>query len=88
MRTALIVAVLLTAPAWVAAQEQPPPGASSCTGCHGAAGLSLQALSAAEIAAAMEAFRGGSRAATLMNRIAAGFTPAETAAIARWLAGE
>jgi cytochrome c553 len=34
----------------------------------------------------MEAFRTGAREATLMNRIAKGFTADETRAIAQWLA--
>jgi cytochrome c553 len=34
----------------------------------------------------MDAFRSGGREATLMNRIAKGFTPEESRAIAKWLA--
>jgi cytochrome c553 len=45
-------------------------------------------LTAEEIAAAVANFRSGAREATLMNRIAAGFTDAEIEAIARWLARE
>jgi sulfide dehydrogenase cytochrome subunit len=41
---------------------------------------------AAEIVAAMNEFRSGGRPATVMDRIAKGFTPAETDAIAAWLA--
>jgi sulfide dehydrogenase cytochrome subunit len=65
-----------------------PPGASSCLGCHGAQPTSLPALSnlsASEIEAAMEQYRSGAREATLMNRIAKGFTPEESKAIAAWL---
>ena len=65
-----------------------PAGASSCLGCHGAQPTSLPSLSnlsAAEIEAAMEQFRSGSREATLMNRIAKGYTPEESKAIAAWL---
>lgn len=65
-----------------------PPGATACLGCHGAgtnALPSLSRLSADEIATAMAGFRGGTREATLMNRIAKGFTPAESKAIADWL---
>ena len=89
MRTFLLAVALLALPTVaLAEEEQPPPGATSCTGCHGDAGNSLRTLSAAEIEAAMEAFRSGSRQVTLMNRIAAGFTSEESAAIARWLAKE
>ena len=67
-----------------------PPGASSCTGCHGGS-TALPRLSgqdASEIIAAMDSFRAGTRPATLMTRIAKGFTPEETAAIAAWLASQ
>jgi sulfide dehydrogenase cytochrome subunit len=67
-----------------------PPGASSCSGCHGPAGSgpvpSLAGQPAAEIVAAMQAFRDGGRAATVMDRIAKGFSDDETRAIADWLA--
>ena len=66
-----------------------PAGASACLGCHGPSETelpSLKNLSALEIETAMEAFRAGIRDATLMNRIAKGFTPEETRAIAQWLA--
>jgi sulfide dehydrogenase cytochrome subunit len=79
-RAASVLATVLLAGA------APPPGASSCTGCH-AAGSGMGALAgmpAASIEAAMQGFRDGSRKATLMNRIAAGFTPAQTQAIALW----
>ena len=68
-----------------------PPGASSCLGCHGAQPTSLPALSnlsASEIENAMEQFRSGAREATLMNRIAKGFTPEESKAIAVWLSAK
>lgn len=66
-----------------------PPGASSCLGCHGDQPTALPALSqlsAADIETAMEQFRSGAREATLMNRIAKGFSPEEAHAIALWLA--
>ena len=65
-----------------------PPGASSCTGCHGVAGPSaaLEGRPAAEVAAAMAAFRSGERPATVMGRIAKGFSDAEARAIADWFA--
>jgi len=68
---------------------QSPAGASACLGCHGANETelpSLKKLSALEIETAMEAFRTGAREATLMNRIAKGFTVDETRALAQWLA--
>jgi cytochrome c553 len=41
---------------------------------------------AADIVAAMEAFRSGQKSATVMDRIAKGFTDAEIRAIADWIA--
>jgi cytochrome subunit of sulfide dehydrogenase len=43
---------------------------------------------ASDIVAAMDAFRTGTRQATVMDRIAKGFTPDEMAAIATWWAGQ
>ncbi len=73
------------------AQSPAPPGALSCSGCHGAAGVeipSLSGLSADEINEAMGAFKSGARPATLMNRLAKGFNEAETRAISQWLASQ
>ena len=70
-----------------AGQPLPPPGAASCSGCHGAE-LTLEAFDAEEIADALDAFRDGSRESTVMNRIARGFTEAESAAIAAWITGK
>jgi cytochrome c553 len=63
-----------------------PPGASSCTSCHGAAGpaAALEGRPSGEIAAAMAAFRADERPGTVMGRIARGFTEAEARAIAKW----
>jgi cytochrome c553 len=68
-----------------------PPGASSCSGCHDAKSANpsvppLNGRPSAEIVSAMEAFRSGGREATVMTRIAKGFSDDETRAIAAWLA--
>jgi sulfide dehydrogenase cytochrome subunit len=63
-----------------------PPGASSCSGCHPAA-RSLETPVSRLIGgdpAAMQAFRTGQRPATVMDRIAKGFTDDEIKAIADW----
>lgn len=68
----------------------PPSGASSCTGCHGARANPAAALDgrpAADLVAAMTAFRTGERPSTVMGRIAKGFTDEEVRAIAQWFAG-
>jgi sulfide dehydrogenase cytochrome subunit len=77
-----------------AAAEVLPPGASSCSGCHAASPAvqtpvpPLVGRPAGEIVAAMRDFRAGQRPATVMDRIAKGFTEDETAAIAEWYAGQ
>lgn len=77
-----------------AAAAEPPPGASSCSGCHAAspsvtsAIVRLNGRSAADITAQMQAFRSGQRPGTVMDRIAKGFTDAEVAAIAAWYAAQ
>jgi len=71
-----------------------PAGASSCIGCHPTkAGIDtsvppLAGRNAGEIAAAMEAFRNGQKPATVMDRIAKGFTVEEVQAIAAWYAAQ
>jgi cytochrome subunit of sulfide dehydrogenase len=68
-----------------------PPGAASCSGCHSPGGTSgstvppIHGRPAAELTAALAGFRSGERPATVMNRIATGFTADESAAIADWL---
>jgi cytochrome c553 len=41
----------------------------------------------AAIVAALDAFRAGTKPATVMDRIARGFSPDESVAIAAWLVG-
>jgi len=68
-----------------------PPGASSCTGCHAAgadAGRPLAGRPQAEIAARMMAFKAGREPATIMDRIAKGFTEDEIRTIAAWFAAQ
>jgi sulfide dehydrogenase cytochrome subunit len=84
-------AVLLITGAGSAAEA--PVGASSCTGCHAAASGSnamraLGGIPAAEITAKMAAFKSGNAQATIMDRIAKGFTEEEIRAIATWYAAQ
>jgi cytochrome c553 len=89
----LAAAIGLTsiAVAMVAAAE-PPAGAASCSGCHPASSRvaspvpRLAGLDRAAIVKAMQEFRSGQRAATVMNRIVKGFTDEEIQAIAAWYA--
>jgi sulfide dehydrogenase cytochrome subunit len=87
---AVIGLALITAAA--VASAQPPVGAASCTGCHpSSARISspvprLSGLDRDGIARAMQEFRSGQRAATVMDRLATGFTDDEIQAIAAWYA--
>ena len=90
-RVTLLAAGLLAAIPAGAAPALAPPGASSCLGCHGPGANSggmppLRGRKAEEIAAAMAEFRTSARPATVMDRIAKGFSEDETRAIAAWLA--
>jgi cytochrome c553 len=76
------------------AQPIAPPGASACSGCHpraggaGAAVAPVHGREPGEIVAAMQAFRKGERPATVMDRIAKGFSDDEIRAIAAWLGAQ
>jgi sulfide dehydrogenase cytochrome subunit len=76
-RTGAALVMLLTAAA------QPPPGASSCSGCHGSASP-ISGRDAKSMTQALTAFRDGTRPSTVMGRIAKGFSPDELDAIAAW----
>ena len=71
-----------------------PSGATSCSGCHPASAsvqtpvARLAGRPVAETVAALQAFRTGQRPATVMDRIAKGFSDAEFAAIAAWYAAQ
>ncbi len=67
-----------------------PPGAESCFGCHAegeAVGIvpSLRGIKAEALREAMAEYRADKRPATVMNRIAKGFSEAEIRDIAAWL---
>jgi sulfide dehydrogenase cytochrome subunit len=89
---AVIGLVSIAAAAVVSAE--PPAGAAACSGCHPstARGPSpvarLAGRDRAEIIKAMQEFRSGARAGTVMDRIAKGFTDAEIQAIAAWYAAQ
>jgi sulfide dehydrogenase cytochrome subunit len=87
LATLLVVAAM---PAAGANRQTPPPGASSCSGCHAAKKTGdtpvprLIGRSPADIEAAMTAFRSGERTSLVMQRIAKGFSDDEIKAIAVW----
>ena len=88
---AVAVVVASIAPA-IAASPEPPAGASSCSGCHAANAAAvtpvprLNGRDAAELVTRMQAFRSGQQPATVMDRIAKGYSDPEIAAIAAWYA--
>ena len=92
IKSAAIGILLAATP--VAAQPAAPAGAAACSGCHPRAGagapvvLPLAGRPAEEIVAAMQAFRKGERSATVMDRIAKGFSDDETQAIAAWISAQ
>ena len=72
---------------------EPPPGASSCSGCHGTSpnGTPIPVLrgrAALEIAGLMREFRSGARPATVMGSIAKGFNDREIDVISQWVVGQ
>jgi sulfide dehydrogenase cytochrome subunit len=77
-------------PRSAAAAGDPPPGATSCSGCHPVGQIvdtpvrRLTGQNPAEMVAALQAFRSGQRPATVMDRIAKGFSDDETKSIAAW----
>jgi cytochrome c553 len=91
MATRLVLALALAIPLARAdtATLAPPPGAAGCSGCHPASRGEFPHLggrSAADIVAAMKAFRTGEKPSTVMDRIAKGFGNDEIAIIANWYA--
>lgn len=82
---AAALAALLSGP--LAAAAQAPLAAEGCIGCHGPNGTgaggipALAGRDAAELRALMEAFRTDARPATIMGRVARGYTEAEIVAV-------
>ena len=71
-----------------------PPGATSCSGCHAASKAvdtavpRINGRKAVEIVAALREFKSGARPATVMGRIAKGFSDPDTDAIAAWFGAQ
>jgi sulfide dehydrogenase cytochrome subunit len=82
--------VLMSLPLGSAMAADAPPGAAACSGCHpGSRSIETPAnrligRTPADIVTAVQAFRSGQRPATVMDRIAKGFTDDEIKAIADW----
>jgi cytochrome subunit of sulfide dehydrogenase len=88
----IVVLVSFCGTATSAAEREPAAMADACASCHGPDGRSegaipsLAGMPAAEFVAKMEAFRTGEGEATIMDRIAPGFSPAETRRLADYFA--
>lgn len=88
----LVILCLSTATA--AAIDIAPAGAAACSGCHpNSRSVDTQVTrligrKSAEILTAMQEFRSGQRPATVMDRIAKGFTDDDMKAIAAWYAAQ
>jgi len=92
MRRSLAAAIGLASIAAAAvAGAEPPPGAVACSGCHPSSPRvispvpRLATMDRAAIGRAMLDFKAGRRAATVMDRIAKGFSDEEIQALAAWL---
>jgi cytochrome c553 len=88
-RSILLAVVMIAVPTWALGDS--PPGAASCLGCHPATAddgpvPALAKFPAAQIVTALQAYRSGTRPATVMDRIAKGFSDEEIDAIAKWYA--
>ena len=96
MKALPVAIAAATVVAWsspLLAASAPPPGAASCSGCHSAGATAsavprLYGRAAGDIVTAMAGFRDGSLPATVMTRIAKGFSDDELRAIAAWLAAQ
>ena len=92
MKAAVAAIAFSMIAAAAAASAEPPAGAASCSGCHPTSARiaspvpRLLGLERAAIVRAMQEFRSGQRAATVMDRLAKGFTDDEIQAIAAWYA--
>ncbi|WP_081421975.1 c-type cytochrome [Tardiphaga robiniae] len=90
LRTSLAIGLIVASAAPVrAASAPPPPGAASCSGCHAATSQAIPNIYGRDADATRStllAFRNGSMPATVMTRIAKGFSEDEIGSIAAWLA--
>ena len=90
----LITAAVLASTGYSAYGAEAPAGSASCSGCHPATKSvatpvpRLNTGDAAQIVTAMRDFRSGRRPATVMDRLAKGFTDEEIDAISAWYAAQ
>ena len=89
---ALAAAIGIASIAAAVASAEPPAGAASCSGCHPVSPRVISpvpriaGVDQVALARALHDFRSGQRPATVMDRIAKGFTDDEIQALAAWFA--
>ncbi|MCW3473919.1 c-type cytochrome [Limobrevibacterium gyesilva] len=92
-RVVLLLAACAAAASVGARAEEPPLGATNCSGCHATTNASLTSVppivgrNADELVKILEAYRSGELPATVMDRLMKGFSHDEIRAIAIWYAG-
>lgn len=94
MRRFSILLCSLMLAGWLSlpAKAQAPLAAEGCVGCHGVNGAGVGSVPGlagrdqAELVAQMNAFRANERPATIMGRVARGYTEAEILASAAYFA--
>ena len=90
--SALLVAGLMASSAALAGGPTGQAIAFTCNGCHGHGGMSkgaapsIKGLPASYMDSAMKDFKSDKRPATIMNRIAKGYSDEEIAAMAQYYA--
>ncbi|RMD69112.1 MAG: cytochrome C [Gammaproteobacteria bacterium] len=93
-KTAALAAALVAFPAWGAEIASPAMLGDTCAGCHGTDGVSpgpipgIRGFPKDYLVTTMKAFRDGKRPATIMDRIAKGYTDEEIEAMAEYFSGE
>jgi cytochrome c553 len=94
IRAICAAAVLAASVGLPAFANEPPLAALSCGGCHGVGAKGSPPIDAIagrpadQLVASLAAFRSNDKPSTIMGRIARGYTDAEIAAIAAWLAAQ
>jgi cytochrome c553 len=92
LRASAFLVALVLAPALAVADEMSPAvAAAGCSACHGLDGKSsgaipsLDRIDAATMTAKLKGFKAGELNATIMNRIAKGFSDAEIDSLVKFM---
>lgn len=97
LHSTFFVAIVLGASLAAAQPAQPQLArslAATCANCHGTNGASaggtasLAGMPSADLVASMQAFKAGTRSATIMHQLAKGYTDEQIALLAGWFAAQ